>query len=123
MRTSQDSPSHSRTTVTRCPAERSMFAHRPAVSRLPVRLPGGAGVTMRMRDMASATLARMVADLQLSDLLEARKRASAIVEGLQGERLLGPKLAIVNPPLWEIGHVGWFQEYWCLRRKPDGSAG
>jgi len=65
----------------------------------------------------------MVADLQLSDLLEARKRASAIVEGLEGERLLGPKLAIVNPPLWEIGHVGWFQEYWCLRRKPDGSAG
>jgi iron(II)-dependent oxidoreductase len=34
---------------------------------------------------------------------------------LDAERLLGPKLAIVNPPLWEIGHVGWFQEYWCLR--------
>ena len=29
--------------------------------------------------------------------------------------MLGPKLAIVNPPLWEIGHVGWFQEHWCLR--------
>ena len=24
-------------------------------------------------------------------------------------------LAIVNPPRWEIGHVGWFQEFWCLR--------
>ncbi len=35
--------------------------------------------------------------------------------GIDGERLLGPQLAIVNPPLWEIGHVGWFQEHWCLR--------
>lgn len=25
-------------------------------------------------------------------------------------------LAIVNPPRWEIGHVGWFQEFWCLRQ-------
>ena len=29
---------------------------------------------------------------------------------------LGPRLAIVNPPLWELGHVAFFQEYWCLRR-------
>jgi iron(II)-dependent oxidoreductase len=28
-------------------------------------------------------------------------------------------LAIVNPPLWEIGHVAWFQEWWCLR---DGAS-
>ena len=40
---------------------------------------------------------------------------------MDGERLLGPKLAIVNPPLWEIGHVGWFQERWCLRHRHDGS--
>jgi iron(II)-dependent oxidoreductase len=25
-------------------------------------------------------------------------------------------LAIVNPPLWEIGHVAWFQEFWLLRQ-------
>ena len=24
-------------------------------------------------------------------------------------------LSIVNPPRWEVGHVGWFQEFWCLR--------
>ena len=28
---------------------------------------------------------------------------------------LGPQLAIVNPPLWELGHVAWFQERWVLR--------
>ena len=28
---------------------------------------------------------------------------------------MGPMLPIVNPVLWEIGHVGWFHEYWTLR--------
>ena len=26
-----------------------------------------------------------------------------------------PRLAIVNPPLWELAHIAWFQEHWCLR--------
>jgi iron(II)-dependent oxidoreductase len=51
----------------------------------------------------------------------ARRRTLALVEGLSGAQWLGPKLAIVNPPLWELGHLGWFQEYWCLRRRPDGT--
>src|SRR5215467_1763013 len=49
------------------------------------------------------------------DLAATRERTLGIVSAFHGERLLGPKLAIVNPPLWEIGHVGWFQEHWCLR--------
>lgn len=48
-------------------------------------------------------------------LIAARHRTLSLTADLRGERLLGPKLAIVNPPLWEIGHVGWFQEHWCLR--------
>jgi iron(II)-dependent oxidoreductase len=64
----------------------------------------------------------MVTDL-CADLLDSRKRSDRATADLEGARLLGPKLAIVNPPLWEIGHVGWFQEYWCLRRQPDGGAG
>ena len=28
---------------------------------------------------------------------------------------------IVNPVLWELGHVAWFQERWCLRLRPDES--
>ena len=27
----------------------------------------------------------------------------------------------LNPPLWEFGHIVWFQERWCLRARPDGS--
>ena len=49
------------------------------------------------------------------DLIASRKRLEGIIAPFHGERLLGPKLAIVNPPQWEIGHVGWFQEKWCLR--------
>ncbi len=42
-------------------------------------------------------------------LLESRRRTRAVTAGLDGERLLGPRLAIVNPVLWELGHVAWFQ--------------
>jgi iron(II)-dependent oxidoreductase len=26
-----------------------------------------------------------------------------------------PLLAELNPPLWELGHVGWYQEWWLAR--------
>jgi gamma-glutamyl hercynylcysteine S-oxide synthase len=58
-----------------------------------------------------------------SDLVASRAHTLRVTADFEGERLLGPKLAIVNPPLWEIGHVGWFQERWCLRLRDDGSLG
>src|SRR5262245_21667758 len=64
----------------------------------------------------------MVAELE-RDLVDSRARALRVTAGLEGERLLGPRLAIVNPPLWEIGHVSWFQERWCLRLGEDGTLG
>jgi len=54
-----------------------------------------------------------------SELRASREHLTRITAGLDGKRLLGPKLAIVNPPLWELGHVAWFQEYWCLRRRGE----
>jgi ergothioneine biosynthesis protein EgtB len=33
-----------------------------------------------------------------------------------------PLRAELNPPLWELGHVGWFQEYW-IARNPEHSLG
>ncbi len=53
------------------------------------------------------------------ELRSSREHLTRITGDLEGSRLLGPRLAIVNPPLWELGHVAWFQEYWCLRRKGD----
>jgi iron(II)-dependent oxidoreductase len=46
---------------------------------------------------------------------DARRRTLALVSDLSDEQLLGPHLKIVNPPLWELGHVAWFQEKWVLR--------
>jgi iron(II)-dependent oxidoreductase len=46
---------------------------------------------------------------------DARRRTLEVVEDLSDEQLLGPQLRIVNPLLWEIGHVTWFQEKWALR--------
>ena len=46
---------------------------------------------------------------------DARSRTYELVQDLDEAQLLGPILPIVNPLLWEIGHVSWFQEHWVLR--------
>jgi iron(II)-dependent oxidoreductase len=55
-------------------------------------------------------------------LRAARERTRRMVDDLAGERELGPRLAIVNPPRWEVGHVGWFQEFWGLRQGDERRA-
>src|SRR3954469_14534326 len=55
------------------------------------------------------------------ELRTAREHLRRVADDLTGERELGPKLAIVNPPRWELGHVGWFQEFWCLRSAGRGA--
>lgn len=49
-------------------------------------------------------------------LRDARRRTLELTEDLADDAWLGPMLAIVNPPLWEVAHVGYFQELWVLRR-------
>ena len=59
---------------------------------------------------------------RLTDYLaDARARTLELVHGLDDAQLMGPRLDIVNPLLWEIGHVGWFHEYFALRRLDGGS--
>src|SRR5689334_11843669 len=48
-------------------------------------------------------------------LREARGRTLELIGDLSDEQMIGPRLDIVNPLRWEIGHVGYFQEYWVLR--------
>jgi iron(II)-dependent oxidoreductase len=33
---------------------------------------------------------------------------------------MGPRLDIVNPIRWELGHIAWFQEHWVLRHGGKG---
>jgi iron(II)-dependent oxidoreductase len=51
----------------------------------------------------------------LQGLREARGRTLDLVADLDDQQLMGPRLSIVNPLRWEIGHVAYFQEFWCLR--------
>jgi iron(II)-dependent oxidoreductase len=55
------------------------------------------------------------ADELATQLRDVRSRTRRLTEDLSSEQLMGPMLPIVNPVLWEIGHVGWFHEYWTLR--------
>jgi iron(II)-dependent oxidoreductase len=46
---------------------------------------------------------------------DARCRTFDLVRDLSDEQFRVPLLRIINPFLWEIGHVAYFQEYWVLR--------
>ena len=52
-------------------------------------------------------------------LQEVRERTLVLITDLGDEQLIGPRLSIVNPLRWEIGHTAWFQEYWVLRHLND----
>src|SRR5262249_6056434 len=55
------------------------------------------------------------ADELAAQLRDTRRRHRRATDDLSMRQLMGPMLPIVNPILWEIGHVGWFHEYWTLR--------
>jgi ergothioneine biosynthesis protein EgtB len=54
-------------------------------------------------------------------LLAARERtlllADAYAQALTAQSLRVPYRATLNPPLWEWGHVAWFQEWWIARNR------
>ena len=62
------------------------------------------------RPISGATIGELAAQLR-----DTRARTRRLTDDLSTDQLMGPMLPIVNPVLWEIGHVGWFHEYWTLR--------
>jgi ergothioneine biosynthesis protein EgtB len=53
-----------------------------------------------------------------TDLADSRKTMMDRFEAYQralGDGLLVPYSLELNTPLWEIGHVGWFEEFWLAR--------
>ena len=51
-----------------------------------------------------------------ANVREARQRTLELFADLDDKQIIGPKLDIVNPMLWEIGHVAWFYEHFILQR-------
>ena len=52
----------------------------------------------------------------------ARQRTYALLRDLPDEQLSVPYLTTVNPFLWELGHIIWFQEFWILRHTLGGKS-
>ena len=52
----------------------------------------------------------------INSMEDARRRTLTLIDGLDATQLLGPRLPIVNPLRWEIGHTAYFYEYWILRQ-------
>ena len=62
-------------------------------------------------------MTKIVSNKYLTELLEdAHSRTLELLDGLDDEKLIGPRLPMVNPLLWEIGHVAWFSEQFVLRK-------
>jgi ergothioneine biosynthesis protein EgtB len=48
-------------------------------------------------------------------LRESRQYTKALVDDLTDPQWDVPLRPTINPVPWEVGHVGWFMERWCLR--------
>ncbi len=70
-------------------------------------------------DISAAQMRNAGKDLLSLALIDARNQTlrliAAFERALGGAQLTVPLLAEINPPLWELGHIGWFQEYWIAR--------
>lgn len=63
-----------------------------------------------IRTAGAAELARAMTDGRAQTL-----RLFSAMRGALGPTLDIPYAEEVNPPLWELGHVGWFEEFWIAR--------
>lgn len=74
---------------------------------------------IEVADISSARMRTAGKDLLSLALMDARNRTlrwiSACERALFDEKLTVPRLTELNPPIWELGHVGWFQEFWIGR--------
>lgn len=64
---------------------------------------------------ANANLLRYTPALLAEWVRDARQRTLDLIADLSDDQLIGPHLSIINPLLWEIGHLAWFAERWILR--------
>jgi iron(II)-dependent oxidoreductase len=100
-----------------------MAAHRTAVRQLPLFALLVPGVTMQTTGLASGAIGGLYEGAGLAaELAEARSRTLAIYAHLDLETIEFPCIPLVNPALWELAHVAWFQEYWCLRGGDERAA-
>jgi gamma-glutamyl hercynylcysteine S-oxide synthase len=81
---------------------------------MPFELPVSSFSSIDAADLRCA--GRELLSLALMDARNQTLRLMAHYEqALGGSGFVVPRLAELNPPLWELGHIGWFQERWIGR--------
>ncbi len=74
---------------------------------------------LQARELDARQLRRAGKEVLSLALMDARNQllrwVAACESALGGAAMPVPRLDEINPPLWEIGHVGWFQEVWTGR--------
>lgn len=65
---------------------------------------------LRRLNSLNALIVQLVADLR-----DARCRTLALIDDLSDRELGGRAAGAAAEPLWELGHVAWYQERWTLR--------
>lgn len=55
----------------------------------------------------------------LEESRRTRERTLALAADLDARQKRGLALPDLNPPIWELGHVAWFHEYWVLRYRGE----
>lgn len=78
-----------------------------------------------MRDTPGVAIRQAGAAALAAALRDSRHRTLATFA--RYEAALGPSLVVplwptLNPPRWELGHIGWFQSHW-LARNPEWRSG
>ena len=66
----------------------------------------------------AAQAARQGSPEVLAELLQASRADTLATFALYEQALPALRVPLrpeLNPPLWELGHIGWFQEYWIAR--------
>jgi len=75
---------------------------------------------MHTTGLMAGPIGRLYEGDSLADgLADARRRSLAVYSHLDLNSIEVPCLPVLNPPLWELSHIAWFQEYWCLRGGDD----
>ncbi|MBL8381080.1 MAG: SUMF1/EgtB/PvdO family nonheme iron enzyme [Burkholderiales bacterium] len=72
---------------------------------------------------AQARAARTADAAALAHLLADTRARTLAVHDAYARALPGlsvPQRGDLNPPLWELGHIGWFQEWWIGRNPQKG---
>ena len=72
-----------------------------------------------MASVDSPDMRRAGRDLLSLALMDARNHTLHLIgqyeHALASSRFVVPRWPELNPPLWELGHIGWFQEWWLGR--------